>query len=121
MRSSREERQSAKKFVEYCLSNEAQRIADEKGFNLHDEYRGPNLDLDGAGYLAAQKIWKANKDGGKPIIAVFVADISGSMNANGALEALKESLLAAATNIGSDNYVGFKLTKTLSEYDTKPT
>lgn len=103
---SHEKQEAAKKFVEYCLSNEAQRIADEKGFNLHDEYRGPNLDLDGAGYLAAQKIWKANKDGGKPIIAVFVADISGSMNANGALEALKESLLAAATYIGSDNYVG---------------
>lgn len=103
---SSEQQAAAKKFVEYCLSNEAQKIANEKGFNLHDEYQEQSAGLDGAGYLAAQKIWKANKDGGKPIIAVFAADISGSMNTNGALEALKESLLVAADYIGSDNYVG---------------
>lgn len=102
-----EEKQAvAKKFVEYCLSEEAQKIANEKGFNLHDDYKEQSAGLDGAGYLAAQKIWKANKDGGKPVIAVFVADISGSMNKNGALDALKDSLLSTASYIKSDNYIG---------------
>lgn len=100
-----EKQEAAKKFVEYCLSNEAQHIANEKGFNLHDDYVEQSAGLDGAGYLAAQKIWKASKDGGQPIIAVFVADVSGSMDGE-PLNALKESLISTASYIGSDNYVG---------------
>lgn len=103
---SSEKQQAAKKFVEYCLSAEAQKIADEKGFNLHNEYKEQSAGLDGTGYLAAQKIWKMNKDGGKPIIAVFVADVSGSMEDDGALIALKESLISTASYISSDNYIG---------------
>lgn len=95
----------AKMFVEYCLSDEAQKIATEKGFNLHDDYKEQSSGLDGAGYLAAQKIWKTNKDGGKPIIAVFVADVSGSMDGE-PINALKNSLIATASYIGSDNYIG---------------
>jgi len=103
---SSERQEAARKFVEFCLSNEAQRLADDRGFNLHNEYVSQSAGLDGAGYLAAQKIWKANKDGGKPIIAVFVADVSGSMSSGGALDALKSSLLATSSYISSDNYVG---------------
>lgn len=102
---SAEKQEAAKKFVEYCLGNEAQRTASEKGFNLHDDYQEQSAGLDGAGYLAAQKIWKANKDGGKPIIAVFVADVSGSMDGE-PLNALKESLISTASYINSDNYIG---------------
>lgn len=97
--------QAARLFVEYCLSAEAQKLANEKGFNLHNDYVGQSAGLDGAGYLAAQQIWKANKDGGRPIIAIFVADISGSMN-GAPLNALKESLIATASYISSDNYIG---------------
>lgn len=100
-----EKQEAAKLFVEYCLSDEAQKIANEKGFNLHDDYKEQSAGLDGAGYLAAQKIWKANKDGGTPIIAVFVADISGSMDGE-PLNALKESLISTASYISSDNYIG---------------
>lgn len=102
---SEEKQEVAKLFVEYCLSAEAQKIADSKGFNLHNDYVEQSAGLDGAGYLAAQKIWKANKDGGKPIIAVFVADISGSMDGQ-PLNALKESLISTASYINSDNYIG---------------
>lgn len=95
----------AEAFVEYCLSNEAQKIANEKGFNLHDDYEAQDTGLDGAGYLAAQKIWKLNKDGGKPVVAVFVADVSSSMDGT-PIRALKESLTSAANFISSDNYIG---------------
>ncbi len=102
---SSEKQAAARLFVEYCLSDGAQKLASSKGFNLHDEYRDQSAGLDGAGYLAAQKIWKANKDGGKPIIAVFVADISGSMDGE-PLNALKDSLISTSSYISSDNYIG---------------
>lgn len=102
---SKEKQEVARAFVEYCLSDEAQKIADKKGFNLHDDYKSQDTGLDGAGYLAAQRIWKLNKDGGKPVVAVFVADVSGSMEGD-PLRALKDSLLAASNFINSDNYIG---------------
>lgn len=100
-----EERQAAELFVEYCLTEKSQKLADEKGFNRHDDYEGEDPGLDGAGFLAAQKVWKQNKNGGRPIIAVFVADISGSMNGK-PLNSLKSSLVSASTYIGADNYIG---------------
>lgn len=109
---SKEKQEVARAFVDYCLSNEAQKIADKKGFNLHDDYKSQDTGLDGAGYLAAQRIWKLNKDGGKPVVAVFVADVSGSMEGD-PLRALKDSLLAASNFINSDNYIG------LVSYSTK--
>ena len=96
---------AAKLFTEYCLKDDNQKIADEKGFNLHNDYKSQSCGLDGAGYLSAQKIWKQNKDGGQPIIAVFIADISGSM-AGTPIKSLKESLLATSSYISSDNYIG---------------
>lgn len=100
-----EKQQAAKLFTEYCQNDESQKLADKKGFNLHDEYKSQPNGLDGAGYLSAQKIWKQSKDGGQPIIAVFVADISGSM-AGTPINSLKESLLATSSYISSDNYIG---------------
>ena len=61
--------------------------------------------LDGSGYIAAQKVWKASKDGGRPVIAVFVSDISGSMDGM-PINSLKESLLASSRYISDDHYIG---------------
>ncbi len=102
---SRERQKVAQMFVDYCLSDEAQKLADERGFNRHDEYKGQDPGLDGAGYLAAQQLWKANKDAGKPIIAVFVGDVSISMNGE-SLNQLIEALNTTVSYIGSDNYIG---------------
>lgn len=100
-----EERQAAALFTDYCLSDENQKLATEKGFNRHDDYEAQDPGLDGTGYLTAQKVWKQNKSGGKPIIAVFVADVSGSM-AGEPLNSLKSSLVSGASYIGSEHYVG---------------
>ena len=102
---SAEKQEAAQLFTEFCLSSESQKLADDKGFNLHNDYKSRDNGLDGAGYLSAQRIWKQSKDGGQPIIAVFVADISGSM-AGIPINALKESLLSTSTYIKSDNYIG---------------
>ncbi|MBQ3970132.1 MAG: VWA domain-containing protein [Clostridia bacterium] len=100
-----EKQEAAKLFAEFCQNDESQALADKKGFNLHDDYQSQPNGLDGAGYISAQKIWKQSKDGGQPIIAVFVADISGSM-AGEPINSLKESLISTSAYISSDNYIG---------------
>ncbi len=102
---SSEEVEAAKLFTEYCKNDASQKLATEKGFNRHDDYQAQDPGLTGAEYLAAQKLWKQNKNGGKPIIAVFVADVSGSMDGE-PLNALKSSLINASSYIGSDHYIG---------------
>ncbi|MBQ8955931.1 MAG: VWA domain-containing protein [Lachnospiraceae bacterium] len=100
-----EEQEAAKLFVEYLQTPAIQKLATDKGFNLHDEYKAQDPGLDGAGWTAAQKIWKASKDGGRPIVAVFVADVSGSMDGL-PINSLRDSLVASSKYIGSDHYIG---------------
>ena len=100
-----EQQEAAKLFVEYCLSEESQKEATDRGFNRHDEYEGQDPGLSGSDYFAAQKVWKQNKNGGRPIAAVFVADVSGSMGGT-PLHSLQESLISASSYIGSENYIG---------------
>lgn len=102
---SAEEKEAAALFKDFCLTDESQKLGSEKGFGRHNDYKGQQTGLDGAGYLAAQSIWKEAKDGGQPIIAVFVADISGSMDGT-PINSLKESLLATKSYISSSNYIG---------------
>ncbi len=102
---SKEKQDAAKLFKDYCLNSESQELATKKGFNLHDDYKAQPNGMDGAGYIAAQKIWKKSKDGGQPIIAVFVADTSGSMSGE-PINSLKSSLLSSSSYISSDNYIG---------------
>jgi len=92
-------------FTDYCLAPEAQKDAVRYGFNALDEYKGETLNLKGAQLYAAQKVWKENKDGGQPVVAVFVADTSGSMDGT-PIKELKSSLVNAAQYIGSGNYIG---------------
>lgn len=101
-----EKQQAAQMFVDYCLSDEMQKLATEKGFNRHDEYRPQPNGMDGKGYLAAQNVWKVNKNGGRPVIAVFVADASGSMSENSRIQGLKKSLLSSMQFIPEDTYIG---------------
>ena len=101
----KDKRAAAEMFTEYMLSDECQKLATDKGFNRRDEYKSQETGLDGAGYLAAQRVWKKNKNGGRPVVAVFVADTSGSMDGT-PLKSLKESLVASSSYIGEDNYVG---------------
>ena len=100
-----EKQEAARMFVEYCLTDSAQKLGYDKGFNRHDEYQGEEPGLDGNGYLEAQSLWKQNKNGGIPTVAVFVADTSGSMQGS-ALNELKRALIASSPYISSENYIG---------------
>ena len=97
--------EAARLFSDFCQNEENQKLADKLGFNLHDDYRSQDSGLDGAGYLSAQGVWKQNKNGGIPVTAVFIADVSGSMNGS-RLNALKRSLLSSMQYIDSSNYIG---------------
>lgn len=92
-------------FVDYCLSDSSQKLADDRGFNLHDDYVGTDTGMSGDDYLAAQSMWKLNKTGGRPVVAVFIADISGSMRGD-ALASLQQSLIATLPYVSSEHYVG---------------
>jgi len=101
-----------KRFTEYCLSEESQKIAKKYGFNQYDDYKSSYTDISGKEIFEAQKLWKQNKDGGRPVISVFVADTSGSMNqvdsktGSSRMQKLKESLLVSSAYINEENYIG---------------
>lgn len=92
-------------FIDYCKAPDAQADAVRYGFNKLDDFKGEPLNLKGAQLFAAQKVWKENKDGGQPVVAVFVADTSGSMDGT-PIKELKSSLVNAAQYIGEGNYIG---------------
>lgn len=92
-------------FIEYCLNSESQKSATDYGFNGLDSYVSELGDVDGKMLLSAQKLWKENKDAGRPITAVFVADTSGSMDGD-PLNQLKSSLINSAKYINDENYIG---------------
>ena len=100
-----DERAVLKLFTDYCLNQASQAEAVRDGFNVHDDYVGVSPGLSGAELLSAQHTWKDSKDAGRPVVAVFVADISGSMEGP-PINELKKSLLNAASYIGEGNYIG---------------
>jgi len=93
------------KFVEYCQNNDNQVLAEECGFNGLDDYKAECPDFAGDDLIEAQKLWKDNKDVGTPVLAVFVTDISGSMEGE-PITALRTSLINSMQYINKDNYVG---------------
>lgn len=89
-------------FVEFSQQEKYQTLATEYGFNGFNEYQSEAGPVSGDVIIQAQKLWKEKK---KPICAVFVADVSGSMMGE-PLNNLKDSLLKGQYYIGEDNMVG---------------
>lgn len=98
------ELEGVKLVVDYCKSDEMQKIAAQKGFNANDDYTSPE-EFSGAQVTQGLKTYKKTKDNGKDIIAVFVADCSGSMDGD-PMNQLKNSLTNGAQYINDNNYVG---------------
>lgn len=95
-----------RKFAEFVEQDQYQQLADEKGFNGLEDYRSELEAVEGSILSSAQKLWKEKKNANKPIAAVFVADVSGSMDGE-PLNRLKESLLKGQKYLGRDNSIGF--------------
>jgi len=98
------EAQIVELFTEYILNDENQALATEHGFNEFDDHTH-DLDLDNRLLSAIQMTWRENRDGGRPTVAVFVADVSGSMMGE-PIHSLRESLLNSVQYINETTYVG---------------
>lgn len=94
-----------KKFADFVAQDKYQKSAKERGFNNLEDYKSELAVADGSLLISAQKLWKEKKNGNKPIAAVFVTDVSGSM-AGEPLNRLKESLLKGQKYLGKDNSIG---------------
>lgn len=100
-----EENEAAELFTDFLMNPQSKKLADERGFNRHEDYKSVDTGLTGTEYITAQSLWKQNKSGGKPIIAVFIADTSGSMKGE-AIAVLKQSIINTLPYISSEHYVG---------------
>lgn len=102
---SQEEKEILSLFAEYCATDEAKAKADEYGFNQMEEYVCEYDPVSGDILIAAQKLYKTNKDNGRPVIGVFVTDVSGSMDGE-PLAALQASLINSMKYINPENHIG---------------
>lgn len=98
-------KEALQKFVDFVLNEQNQQKATEFGFNQLDDYSFTDQTRDGNTLISMQNLWKKNKNAGKPIVGVFVADVSGSMDGE-PLNELKKSLLNSLQYIDSANSVG---------------
>jgi Ca-activated chloride channel family protein len=96
--------QITQKFAEFCKSVESQKSASDKGFNNLNDYAGISA-ISGTTVLQAKEIYDREKHGSSVVTAVFVADISGSMEGSPILN-LKASLYRAIEVIDSNANIG---------------
>lgn len=102
---SKDKKEALEQFVAYCKDSDSQKLAKEYGFNEYEDYTTEIPEFDGDVIVEAQKLWKENKDVGNSITAVFVADVSGSMNGV-PINELKSSLINAGQYINEENNIG---------------
>lgn len=102
---SSEKQQVLEMFSDFCASSDAQTSASSLGFNQYDNYPGVENQYTGIELISALKVWKENKDGGKPVISVFIVDRSGSMDGT-KLTRVKEALTNSMQYVNESNYVG---------------
>lgn len=100
-----EKKEILKLFAEYCATDKAKARATEYGFNGMADYSCEYEPVAGDILTAAQKLYKTNKDNGRPVIGVFVTDVSGSMDGE-PLIALQTSLINSMKYINPENYIG---------------
>lgn len=97
--------QALQMFSQFCQSDEAQQSATSLGFNQYDDYKGVDNQYTGTELISSLNVWKENKDGGNPVISVFIVDRSGSMEGS-KLERVKEALKNSMQYVNDSNYIG---------------
>ena len=102
---SAEKKEILKKFIEFAKSDKNQQLGTDYGFNGYNDYKPEIVNINGDIISQAQKLYKDKKNVNNEIVAVFVADVSGSME-GAPLNNLKKSLLAGSQYISKDNSIG---------------
>ncbi len=100
-----EKQEALRLFAQFASQPPAQKLATEYGFNQLSDYTPFFASPPGEVLIEAQKVWKRKKDAGRPIVAVFLGDVSGSMEGV-PLRNLKRALLAGSQFIDPENSIG---------------
>ena len=97
------EREVLELFAAFIKQQQA--VVNRFGFAGNRDYT-PAYQIDDGNTIArAQGLWKEKKSGGRPIAAVFVADVSGSMEGT-RIKNLKKALIESSDLISSNNAIG---------------
>ncbi len=99
------EREVLTRFAAFAAEPGPQALATRYGFNALNEWSSPFPAVAGQTAVAAQHLWKTRKDAGRPIAAVFLADVSESMRGT-RIEQLRRALIDGSAFISPDNAVG---------------
>lgn len=97
------EQEVLKRFAHFVKTQ--QDVLQKYGFGTSPDYKDAYKIPDGNVIAQAQKLWKQKKSGGKPIAAVFVTDISGSMEGE-RIKNLKKALIESSDLISANNAIG---------------
>ncbi|EIJ32896.1 VWA domain-containing protein [Thiothrix nivea] len=97
------EREVLQRFADFIATQ--QDVLKQYGFVTSMDYKDSYKIPDGSTIAQAQKLWKQKKSGGKPIAAVFVTDISGSMEGT-RIKNLKKALIESSDLISANNAIG---------------
>ncbi len=98
------EREVLNLFADFIDANQSE--VQRFGFGQQPDYESAYEIADGSVLTQAQKLWKLRKTGGRPVAAVFVADVSGSMDDGARLVNLQKALIESADLISSSNSIG---------------
>ena len=97
------EREVLERFAAFVAEREG--LTERFGFGLDPDHASA-YDIDDGSIIArAQALWKEKKSGGRPIAAVFVADVSGSMEGT-RLKNLQRALIESSDLISAGNAIG---------------
>ena len=97
--------EALEKFAAFLEQAKYRDLARQYGFNIVPQHKPSYTIPDGKILIEAQKLWKEKKDVGRPILAIFLADISGSM-AGTRMQGLKSALLQGIEFISPNNSIG---------------
>ncbi len=92
-------------FAAFAEQPEYKALAQKYGFNPSLPYQSPFEVPTGDILIRAQKLWKEKKDAGRPISAIFLCDISGSMQGT-RIQNLKKALIQGIDFISPENSIG---------------
>ena len=92
-------------FADFMERDQFKNLARSYGFNPRLDHRPAYEVPDGRILIEAQRLWKEKKDAGRPIVAVFVSDVSGSMDGS-RIQQLKKALLEGSAFIAPENSIG---------------
>lgn len=97
--------EALKLFAKFLDSRQNKSRAAEYGFNPKIDYDPPFVAPGGRLLVEAQRTWKEKKDAGRKVAAIFLADVSGSMDGN-RMRQLKRALTEGSSFIASENSIG---------------